>query len=137
MLSINGLKVEMVPPSGDKGNDVVYFLYDSLNKAVEATLYSGTVKYVFGGPNEYLETKLNPLTHNKYIATLEGWQEYKRAIVTLKADGKTYTFPFVNSTSFQQNQACQGNSRHHGHGGHGGSYGGGNRMGGGLNNNGY
>jgi hypothetical protein len=130
MMTKDGLKMEMVPPSNEKGNDVSYFLYDSLNKTVEAKSYTGTVKYVFGGPNEYLETKLSPSgASNQYVATLEGWQEYKKAIVTLKVGDKTYTFFFPGAVPPSQSSAG-GGGHHGGHGGHGGHHGGG--QGGGM-----
>lgn len=131
MISKNGIKLEMVSPSGDKGNDVSYYLYDSLNKTVDAKLYTGSVKYVFGNASEYLEPKLIFSNGNKYIATLEGWQEYKKAIVTLKSVDKTYTFYFSNPNNMSQAQQGQGSGGHHGGHGHGGHHGGGG-MGGGM-----
>ncbi len=126
MISKDGLKVEMVPPSNTKGDVVTYYVYDSLNKIVDAKTFAGTVKYIFGGPNEYLEAKLIPTgATNQYAATLEGWQEYKKAVVTLKANEKVSTFTFVNFVPSQTNNGSQGGHHGGGHGGHGGHHGGG------------
>lgn len=129
--SKEGVKVEMVLPSNNKGDIVSYYVYDSLNKAVDTKLFSGTVKYVFGTSAEYLEARLIASAGNKYTTTLEGWQEYKKAIVTLKTVDKTYTLSFFNPNN--TNQAQQGSGGHHGGHGHGGRHGG---MGPGMGGNG-
>ena len=134
----NGVKVEMVTPSGKKKTEVMYYVYDSLSKPVDAKLYTGSVKYIFGNANQYLQVKLVPSGEsNQYIATLEGWNEYKKAVVVLKANDKTYTFSFYNDVVPTQNQAGNstgnGNQGGHHHGGHGGGMGGGGMGGGGMN----
>ena len=135
MFMQQGIKIEMVTPSSDKGNDVAYYVYDSLNRTLDTKLFSGTVKYVFGNSAEYLETKLISGTGNKYTATLEGWQEYKRAIVTLKSLDKTYTFSFAKPTNGSQTVQGHGGGHHHGGGqGHGNRQGLGSGMGGGESN---
>ena len=112
----NGIKLEMVIPSNSKKVDVSYFLYDTLNKATDAKAYTGTVKYVFGGANEFLETKLAfGKESNQYVATMEGWQEYKRAIVTIKSGEKTCVFYFPNLIK-PHPKGMQGG--HHGGGAH-------------------
>lgn len=123
MFAKEGIKVEMVPPSNDKGDVVIYYVYDSLNRTLDTKLFGGTVKYVFGTAAEYLEARLIASSGNKYTATLEGWQEYKKAIVTLKTLDKTYTFFFLNPNNMSQAQ--QGSGGHHGGHGHGGHHGGG------------
>ena len=123
MVTGNGLKLEMVTPS--KGDDVSYFLYDSINRLVDAKLYKGTVKYIFGGANEFLEANLNSTAViNKLIARLEGWGEYKRAVAVLKSGNKVYTFYFFNTDTMPSGQGNgQGNQGHHGRGVHGGGAG--------------
>ena len=127
MVTHNGIKLEMDVPSGKK-NDVSYYLYDSLTKPLSVQPYTGTVKYVFGGPYEYLETKLKLSgRENQFVATMEGWQEYKRAIATLKLpSGQSFLFVFPNEEHAPQS-AQNAEGQHHGghhHGGGGGMGGG-------------
>jgi hypothetical protein len=98
MFTNNDLKVEMVPPSNVKKHEVSYYVFDTLTNPLDAKNYKGSVKYVFGGPNQYIEVPLVPTgKENQYVAALEDWNEYKKAIVTLKANGKIYTVTFYNT----------------------------------------
>jgi hypothetical protein len=100
MMRSGELKVEMVTPGNLKKPEVMYYVYDSLNHMLDAKLFTGTVKYVFGGPNQYLQVKLLPVTsgkNNQYVATLEDWKDYKMAIVTMKGNGQAYNFVFLNT----------------------------------------
>jgi hypothetical protein len=98
MFSNNGLKIEMNTPSNTKKPEVSYFVYDSLSTPIEATQYTGTVKYVFGNINQYLEVKLVPKGKpNQSVTTLEAWNECKQIIVTIKTkDGRSGKVSFVN-----------------------------------------
>ena len=138
MLKHNGVNLEMVTPSNTKKHEVSYFLYDTLSNPIDAKTYTGTVKYVFGGPNQYIEVYLVPTgKSNQYVATLEDWNDFKRAIITLKADGKIFsTYTFFNTIPVQSKQAPGvggGHTGQHGshHGGGGGNSGGMNSLGGG------
>ncbi|HVD99750.1 MAG TPA: hypothetical protein VNB90_16190 [Cytophagaceae bacterium] len=130
------MKIEMLTPSSQKKPEVSYFIFDTLNNPLEAKNFSGTVKYVFGGPNQYLEANLMPSgLANQYIARLEDWNEYKKAVVTLKQNGKVVcSVTFYNMSQFKDHPS--GNTGHDYNanpnssgrgGGHGG--GGGTRMG--------
>jgi hypothetical protein len=126
----NGLKVEMVPPSNLKKHEVSYYVYDTLTNPVEAKNYKGSVKYVFGGANQYIEVPLIPTgKNNQYVAALEDWNEYKKAIVTLKANGQIYSVTFYNNVhppATPQSKKVGGGNGHQGgghHGGHGGGMG--------------
>jgi hypothetical protein len=128
IFSNNGLKIEMVTPANTKKHEVSYFVFDTLSNPVEAKNYKGSVKYVFGGPNQYIEVPLVPTgKNNQYVTTLEDWDEYKKTIVTLKANGQIYTVTFYNNvhTPAQTKGKPAGSGGHHGVGGHGG----GSRMG--------
>jgi hypothetical protein len=99
MFADNGLNIEMTTPGNIKKPEVSYFVYDSLKNPLDAKQYTGTVKYVFGNANQYIEVKLIPSgKNNQYIATLEAWHEYKQAIVTLKKDEHTSSVTFFNTT---------------------------------------
>ncbi len=130
----NGLTLEIVTPSNVKKFEVSYFIFDSLSNPLDAKLYTGTVKYIFGGANQYLQVKLVPSGKpNQYLATLEGWNEYKKAVVTLKANNQTYSFSFFNSvTPVDHSQTTnQGGQQHH-RGGGGAGMGGNGMNGGGM-----
>jgi hypothetical protein len=133
MVQNKEVKVEMVTPSNVKKFEVSYYVFDSLTNPLDAKLYTGTVKYIFGGANQYLQVKLVPSGNvNQYVASLEGWNEYKKAIVTLKANGQVYTFTYHNyvAPTIDHSQTTnQGGQQHHRGGGGGGM--GGNGMGGG------
>jgi hypothetical protein len=137
MLRSNTVKLEMVTPTNTKKTEVSYFVFDSLDNPLDAKNYTGIVKYIFGDPNQYIEVYLVPKgKNNQYMATLEDWNEYKKAIVTLKANGQTYRYVFFNAISTQTAQSPSGNGQHGHHGGHyggggGGNVGGGNNFGGG------
>lgn len=98
MFSSNGLKIEMLTPSNTKKPEVSFFVYDSLSVPIEASQYSGTVKYIFGNINQYLEVKLVPKGKpNQSVTTLEDWNECKQIMVMVKTkDGKTGKVNFVN-----------------------------------------
>ena len=140
----NGImKVEMVTPTNIKKPEVFYYLYDSTNQAIDSKLYTGTVKYVFGGPNQYLQVKLVPAVsgkNNQYSATLEDWKDYKQAIVTMKGNGREYQFVFANtlpvhrgSDSDQNNSNNQNGGQPRGGGMNGGGMNGGGMMGSPIN----
>jgi hypothetical protein len=134
MIQNKGVKVEMVTPSNVKKFEVSYYVFDSLTNPLDAKAYTGTVKYIFGGANQYLQVKLVPSGKtNQYVATLEGWNEYKKAIVTLKANDQVYTFTYHNyvAPTDQSQTTNLGGQQHHRGGGGGG--GGGGMNGGGMN----
>lgn len=136
MLMHNGIKVEIVTPSNAKKPEVNYFVFDSLNNPVNAKQFTGTVKYVFGSANQYLEANMIPSGKpNQYFTSLEDWRDCKHMIVTLKENGKMRaTMMFMNIDAPPPKTTDSGDHHHQGRqNGNGMNPGGGMINGGGMN----
>ncbi len=122
MIRQNGVQIEMLTPANTKKPGISYFLFDTLGLPVAAGLYTGTVKFVFGGPNQYIEVPLLPGgKSNQYSSSLEDWKECKEMIITLKASGKiAASVAFLNTVPVKHwandTQSPPGTGRQNGNG---------------------
>jgi len=116
------IKVEMLTPFNIKKLDVSYFIFDTLEKPLEAKNYKGTVRYIFGKATQYIDVHLVAKGKpNQFVSTLEDWHDYRQAIVTLKRDTMTYRISFYNPNPVQAKQPPSkitnshhsGDNRHH------------------------